>query len=323
MRDYADKKYTSARANQDGSSGNKQVQGSGWLKLVPSWAWLVFGIFVGYGLANVPFLSSLKKADTGIVKAPNFDEKLAQEIQDLKANNEAINEALKEDLANIKKASLEAGNAAKKAAKQAEITAGQVEKTARQTSEKVEVVEQKIGDVEKLVKGEKGFDNSSSKLEQSTDLDKKNSVKNEDEKSNKNQNTSTKTNVEDVKEPKIDSTKAKNIQKDASLDFDFYELLPQSEIKIEKPKGDTHIKDEENSLIVLQVGSFRKETDAKRHKTNLDKLNLGESKIVKAQMRGEDWFRVYLGPYNSRRKATEMQNRLAQSGFEALQIKLK
>lgn len=355
MRDYADKKYRNTNSNTNQKNAPSKKAKQTWFNLVPSWAWLIFGIFVGFGLSNVPFLSNFQNNKQTSEQSPNFDEKLAREIQDLKATNEAANKALKEDLDNIKKASLEAGDAAKNAAKQAQIAAGQIEKSTKQTSEKVASVEQKLGTVEKLVSDNVADNNSDADLTDnlaSNSSDKNNKVEKADQnpnlassaiadsKKSESQKQKPSQQQADTKnnEAKVDSANkakeqaqaketkgAKNdeAKKDSSLDFDFYELLPQSEVKVAQTPNNKSEASTEESLIVLQVGSFRHEADAKRHKANLDKLNLGESKVVKAQMKNEDWFRVYLGPYNTRRKASEMQNRLAQAGFEALQIKLK
>lgn len=326
MRDYADRRYKGK--NRPSASAKAGAINQGWLRLVPSWAWLVFGIFVGYGLAHIPFLSSLQSNKTISDEAPNFDEKLAREIQDLKATNEAANKALKEDLANIKKASLEAGNAAKKAAKQAQITAGQVEKTAKQTTEKVESVEQKIGDVEKLVTDNKVEKSSSSpklSLSVTDNLEKeqKKSLSTTENLPKSSVGAPKDSQVEKSSQLSLEADKQISANKDKSLNFDFYELLSQSEVKVAIKNNRKNQGSVEEQIIVLQVGSFRNEADAKRHKGSLDKLNLGNSKIVHVEMQGAIWYRVYLGPYNSRRSAAQMQNRLAQSGFEALQIKLK
>ena len=122
--------------------------------------------------------------------------------------------------------------------------------------------------------------------------------------------------------PKNNSKAASN-QNDS---FDFYTLLPDSEVT--PVKVDAYIstpKDPNKKTdALLQAGSFRKLADANRLRAKLILLNMSNVVTEKTvSSSGSIWYRVRVGPFSSRSTLNKAEDILAQQVIQSLQIKKK
>ncbi|WP_281646177.1 SPOR domain-containing protein [Parendozoicomonas sp. Alg238-R29] len=123
--------------------------------------------------------------------------------------------------------------------------------------------------------------------------------------------------------------------------FDFYTLLPESEVlvpsekktdqqkppvkktvtKSEPEKSKTPYSEEQaksGHRYLLQAGSFRSAQDADRLRAQLI-LTGFEARIEKVKVRGgEQWHRVQLGPFNSETEVRAVRQQLASQGLETM-----
>ena len=105
--------------------------------------------------------------------------------------------------------------------------------------------------------------------------------------------------------------------------FDFYTLLPDSEVKpgqveayISTPKDPT-----KKTNVVLQVGSFRKLADANRLRAKLILINMTNVVAEKTvSSNSAIWFRVRVGPFSNRSTLNKAEDILAQQGIESIRI---
>lgn len=108
--------------------------------------------------------------------------------------------------------------------------------------------------------------------------------------------------------------------------FDFYQLLKESEVEVREPDPAKIRAAEqlaEQQEFILQVGSFRSETDADRMRAQLILLNL-EAQVEKVTVRsGEIWFRVLVGPFSDRSAMERARSTLAANRMNALLLKRK
>ncbi|MBA1262237.1 SPOR domain-containing protein [Stutzerimonas stutzeri] len=133
--------------------------------------------------------------------------------------------------------------------------------------------------------------------------------------------------------------------------YDFYTLLPESEvilppeIKQPEPPPNKPVTPEEAAKIdearaqaalngevppppptvakapvvqfFLQAGSFRQQAEADRVRAQI--ILLGQDvRVESVRVRDEPWFRVLVGPYNSREQLNAAQKTLAASGYKNL-----
>ncbi len=108
--------------------------------------------------------------------------------------------------------------------------------------------------------------------------------------------------------------------------FEFYDVLPESELRVPDAKPIAQTKSSTDSRTtspkryqyLLQAGSFAKMEDADRRKAQV--LLLGTtasiSKIVNDA--GEPRYRVIVGPYNERPKMSQARNQLHGANIETL-----
>lgn len=105
--------------------------------------------------------------------------------------------------------------------------------------------------------------------------------------------------------------------------FDFYELLKESEVVVEKSPdeyngGGTRI--QKNMEYLLQVGSFRNAKDADSLHAKLAFSGF-DSQVEKVKVRnGSIWHRVLVGPYSSKSKLANTRGKLIGQGIETLVI---
>jgi len=157
--------------------------------------------------------------------------------------------------------------------------------------------------------------------------------------------------------PKPGAAKPAEPAKPAATQYDFYTLLPESEVIVppeavpektppvpaqpvtpvtpaEAAKIDTAraqaallgqtppppppvIKPAATTQYFLQAGSFRKQADADKVRAQI--ILLGQSvKVESGTVKDETWYRVLVGPFSNREQLTGAQKQLAGAGFSNL-----
>jgi len=106
--------------------------------------------------------------------------------------------------------------------------------------------------------------------------------------------------------------------------FDFYTLLPEQSIDVDvepaemaKPRNTVAASTE---VYLLQAGSFRQQDDADRRRAELLLLGL-EPKVEEASGDNGRWFRVYLGPFESRSRMAKARSLTAAQDIDTLVLK--
>ncbi len=128
-------------------------------------------------------------------------------------------------------------------------------------------------------------------------------------------------------------------EKSSKPRFDFYTILPEMEIPVPEPERRTTSKapapphDAGHNAAsspspatpgsyMLQLGSFRNRSDADRLRARIAMLGF-EPHIQTVNIDGSNWYRVRIGPYRNSVRIAEIRNRLHQSEFDAILLKLK
>ena len=107
--------------------------------------------------------------------------------------------------------------------------------------------------------------------------------------------------------------------------FDFYTLLPEQTIEVELEPGELQdpragAQAAPREQYVLQAGSFRQRDDADRRRAELLLLGL-EPRVEEARGDNGLWYRVYLGPYDSRAKMARARSLTAGQDIDTLLLK--
>lgn len=107
--------------------------------------------------------------------------------------------------------------------------------------------------------------------------------------------------------------------------LDYHEVLPNMDRVLSESDlvaDDEPVEERPNYEYILQAGSFRSERDAESMKAQLALAGF-ESVIQKVEIRSKGtYYRVRLGPYQSKRKLQVHRKRLAGHGINALAIRL-
>ncbi|MGM0553970.1 MAG: SPOR domain-containing protein [Pseudomonadota bacterium] len=109
--------------------------------------------------------------------------------------------------------------------------------------------------------------------------------------------------------------------------FRYYELLPEDEVRVpESERGtprDTTVvppaSPGDGEPVVLQTGSFRRFGQADAMKARLALLGL-DPQVHEADIDGETWYRVYLGPFHDEARVRQTLERLRSENIEALRL---
>jgi cell division protein FtsN len=102
--------------------------------------------------------------------------------------------------------------------------------------------------------------------------------------------------------------------------FDFYTLLPEQRIDVDiEPEAMATASATEEQYL-LQAGSFKKPEDADRRRAELLLLGL-EASVEEATTDNGRWFRVYIGPFESRSRLARARSVTAQQGIDTLLLK--
>lgn len=104
--------------------------------------------------------------------------------------------------------------------------------------------------------------------------------------------------------------------------FDFYTLLPEQriDVDIEPEAMATATAVTPPDQYLLQAGSFKKPEDADRRRAELLLLGL-DATVEEATTDNGRWFRVYIGPFESRSLLARARSVTAQQGIDTLLLK--
>jgi len=106
--------------------------------------------------------------------------------------------------------------------------------------------------------------------------------------------------------------------------YDFWEVLPEQRLEVEVDPADLpKPRDEsEGPVYLLQAGSFRQAEDADRRRAELLLLGL-DPQVEETQGSNGRWFRVVLGPFDSRSAMARARSLTAQQDIETLLMQRK
>ena len=105
--------------------------------------------------------------------------------------------------------------------------------------------------------------------------------------------------------------------------FDFYTLLPERTMDVEPDAIVTakpHSTSKPTGFYLLQAGAFKQRADAEARRAQLLMLNL-EPRIEETSSDNGRWFRVYLGPYQSRSRLNKARSLTAGENIDTLLLK--
>ena len=105
--------------------------------------------------------------------------------------------------------------------------------------------------------------------------------------------------------------------------FDFYTILPEQriedEVEVQQPRA-TAQANAGGEYYLLQAGSFRQQEDADRRRAELLLLGL-EPTIRESTGDNGRWFRVYLGPFQTRAAMSRARSLTAGQSIDTLVLK--
>jgi cell division protein FtsN len=106
--------------------------------------------------------------------------------------------------------------------------------------------------------------------------------------------------------------------------FDFYEVLPEQTIDVDVDPADlpTERPRSERPAYLLQAGSFRQAEDADRRRAELLLLGL-EPRVEETNGSNGRWFRVVIGPFESRSAMARARSLTAQQDIDTLLMQRK
>lgn len=104
--------------------------------------------------------------------------------------------------------------------------------------------------------------------------------------------------------------------------FDFYTLLPKQTIDVEVDPGEIAKTRTiaTTELYILQAGSFRQREDADRRRAELLLLSLNP-KVEETSGDNGRWYRVYVGPFESRSAVAKARGLTAAQNIDTLLLK--
>ena len=104
--------------------------------------------------------------------------------------------------------------------------------------------------------------------------------------------------------------------------FDFYTVLPSQNLDLGADVEPAELAERAGNrdLYLLQAGSFRQRSDADQRRGELALLGL-EAQIERTEGENGVWFRVYLGPFESRSAMARARSITAQQAIDTLLLK--
>ena len=120
-----------------------------------------------------------------------------------------------------------------------------------------------------------------------------------------------------------DATTASAVEQDIPRPrFDFYKMLPEQSIEVEAepPEAARPTVETAAERYLLQAGSFRQREDADARRAELLLLGL-EPRIEEARGDNGRWYRVYLGPFDSKSSMAKARSLTAAQDIDTLLLK--
>ena len=97
-------------------------------------------------------------------------------------------------------------------------------------------------------------------------------------------------------------------------------VVPEQELSKKSLPQETPTEPADSGSYLLQVGSFRENSDAEQMKARLALLGI-MSRIQTVKVNEATWHRVRVGPVSGARQADEMRSQLSDNGIESLVMK--
>jgi len=109
--------------------------------------------------------------------------------------------------------------------------------------------------------------------------------------------------------------------------FDFYTILPETEVAIPDYEINTRNREEQfgkakKTQYSIQAGAFKKFPEADKLRASLALMGI-ESVVEKAKVGNTVWNRVKIGPLNRSSSVTLIKKRLKNNGIDAIVMELK
>lgn len=109
--------------------------------------------------------------------------------------------------------------------------------------------------------------------------------------------------------------------------FEFYTLLPESEVVIPEKELETKtqpgkVQEKPPASYMLQIGSFRQQPEAESLKGELALLGV-VAHIQRVDIKGDTWYRVRVGPFDSYDEINRARDRLRANSVNAIPVKVK
>lgn len=133
--------------------------------------------------------------------------------------------------------------------------------------------------------------------------------------------------LSDVKKLKKAATPKHQNKEPVEPRFDFYTILPETEIEVPDYEINTRSREErigkaKASKYILQAGSFREFTEADKLRARLALIGI-ESRVEKAKIGRVVWNRVKIGPYSRSSSISLIKKRLKNNGIDAIVTEVK
>jgi cell division protein FtsN len=109
--------------------------------------------------------------------------------------------------------------------------------------------------------------------------------------------------------------------------YDFYQMLPNFEVVVPEKEKDVKrdlpatAKIERPGVYVLQVGSYRNESDADRVRDQLSKEGI-DAKVQRVAVDTDVWHRVRVGPITKLDELNKLRKQLQESDVDAIVIRV-
>ncbi|NCF62138.1 MAG: SPOR domain-containing protein [Gammaproteobacteria bacterium] len=146
-----------------------------------------------------------------------------------------------------------------------------------------------------------------------------------------------------IPQPQVDKTSPGNISNQAAPEdaeevapadqdakksrYDFFTVLPEMEVIVPEQELEKKRRQQEtatapgsNGSYVLQVGSFRENSDAEEMKARLALLGI-MARVQTVTVNDATWHRVRVGPVSGTREADEIRRQLAENDIDSLVMK--
>lgn len=114
---------------------------------------------------------------------------------------------------------------------------------------------------------------------------------------------------------------------DTGPKFDFYTILPESEVAIPDHEVKTRTREErvgkaKKTRYMMQAGSFKNFQEADKLKARLALMGI-ESKIEKAKIGNTTWNRIKIGPFSKISSVNKIRSQLKENQIDAVIMEVK